>query len=87
MASINMKAMRTISLKVPDALDRELTAAARRDGVSKSAVMRQALARHVGAARGRRKGSLLSLAGDSVGRVVGPADLASNKRRLADYGR
>lgn len=79
--------VKTISLKLPDVLDNELAVFARRSGLSKSEVARQALSRHLAVPRSRRGRSLLSGVGDLVGCVLGPADLSTNKRRLAGYGR
>jgi predicted transcriptional regulator len=58
--------MRTLSLKVPEALDRDLVELAARRGVSKSALIRDAMTELV--ARGRSAdhppaGSFLALAG------------------------
>ena len=78
--------MKTLSLKVPDALDAKLTALAARRGESKSAVVREAIERYVPEAPGEAA-SLLDLSRDLVGSVSGPKDLATNPKYLEDYGR
>lgn len=83
-----MRAMRTLSVKLPAALEARLAALAQRRGVTKSAVIRRALEWTVSDDRGRgRAGSFLALAKDLAGSLAGPADLSYNKRRLRGYGR
>ena len=80
--------MKTLSFKVPAALDRKLAAVVKRRGVRKSALVREALARYLEGSSELRRGSFLDLAGDLAGCVKGaPADLSSNPRHLADFGR
>lgn len=75
--------MRTISLKLPDSLDRTLTKLAATRGTTKSAVVREALEAY--AAESRR--SVTALAGSLVGSLRGPKDLSSSPRHLEGYGR
>jgi hypothetical protein len=79
--------MKTLSLKVPDELDREILELARRKGWSKSRVIRRAIAAY--APRGGRvsRGSFLARAEDLIGSVSGPPDLSSNPARLKRFGR
>ena len=80
--------MKTLSFKVPAALDRKLAAVVKRRGVRKSIVVREALSRYLDDSRELRRGSLLDLAGDLFGCVKGaPADLSSNPRHLAGFGK
>lgn len=79
--------MKTISLKLPDELERELAARAERDGTTKSALIREAIETHLSRGRSRAKGSFLELAGDLVGRLEGPGDLSYNKEYFKDFGR
>ena len=77
--------MKVLSLKVPEALDRKLTAAVKRRGVPKSAVVRQALEQYLDESGEIRRGSFLELAGDLVGSIKdAPADLSTNPRHLAN---
>lgn len=75
--------MRTVSFKLPEDLDDALSELARSKGASRSAVVREALE---ALAKGKRR-SVTSLAGDLVGSVDGPADLATNKKHMSGYGR
>src|SRR5688572_12546279 len=80
--------MKMLSLKVPEALDRKLTAVVKKRGVPKSAVVRQALERYLDESGEIRSGSFLELAGDLVGSIKdAPADLSTNPRHLADFGK
>lgn len=80
--------MKTLSFKVPEALDRKLAAVVKRKGVRKSVVVREALARYLDESREVRRASFLDLAGDLLGCVkAAPPDLSSNPRRLAGFGK
>ncbi|MGH8700582.1 MAG: ribbon-helix-helix protein, CopG family [Burkholderiales bacterium] len=80
--------MKVLSLKVPEQLDRKLSAVVKRRGMRKSVVVREALERYVDESREIRKGSFLDLAGDLVGCVKdAPVDLSSNPKHLVGYGR
>ena len=80
--------MKVLSFKLSDALERKLSAVAKRRRVGKSDVMREALVRYLDTASEVRRGSFLDLAGDLVGCVKDtPADLSSNPRHLADFGK
>lgn len=79
--------MKTVSLKVPDALDMQLSELARRTGRSKSLVVRLALSEFL-PRRGRSsRRSFLARAFDLAGSVRAAPDLSTNKRRLEGYGR
>lgn len=79
--------MKTMSLKVPDALNAQVEEVARRTGRSKSLVVRMALSEFL-PQRGRSsQRSFLARALDLAGSVTGPPDLSTNKRRLDGYGR
>ena len=80
--------MKTLSLKVPAALERKLAAVVKRRGVRKSIVVREALSRYLDDSSELRRGSFLDLASDLFGCVKGaPADLSSNPRHLAGFGK
>ena len=80
--------MKTISLKLPDELDRKLTATVKQRGVAKSDVVREALAHYLADAQAARGGSLLALAADLAGCVDDAApDTSTNPRYLEDFGR
>jgi metal-responsive CopG/Arc/MetJ family transcriptional regulator len=80
--------MNVLSIKLPSPLDEELARLAQRDHLSKSEVVRQALAAYV---QERNKQAPAPSALDAVSDLVGcfsggPSDLASNPAHLADFG-
>jgi Arc/MetJ-type ribon-helix-helix transcriptional regulator len=75
--------MRTVSFKLPQALDDALNELALARGASRSALVREALE---ALAKGKRR-SVTSLAGKLVGSLDGPADLATNRKHLSGYGK
>jgi len=85
--------MTTISLKLPEALLREIEQEAATRGVPKSAVIRDCLERTLRKGRKPKKRvSCLDLVRDLVGHFEGPPDLSTNKKYLkeasmADYER
>jgi len=80
--------MKVLSVKVPEALDRRITAAVKRRRMQKSGVVREALERYLDETHEVRTGSFLDLAGDLIGCVKdAPADLSSNPKHLDGYGR
>jgi Arc/MetJ-type ribon-helix-helix transcriptional regulator len=75
--------MRTVSFKLPEDLDDTLNELARSRGASRSALLREALE---ALAKGKRR-SVTALAGNLVGSLEGPTDLATNRKHMAAYGR
>ena len=78
--------MQVRSLKLPKALDTRLTKRAHGAGLSKSAVLREALAAHLRAGPRPERLSFLEGAADLVGCVDGPPDLSTNRAYLDDLG-
>jgi predicted transcriptional regulator len=79
--------MKTLSLKMPDDLEMQLSEAARRTGRSKSLLVRMALSEFL-PRRSRSSGrSFLARAMDLAGCIAAAPDLSTNKRRLRGYGR
>ncbi len=79
--------MNTISLKVPGSLALRLENEARQRGLSKSAVIRDALEEYLQTTSAENSGSALALAADLAGVLSGPEDLSFNKDHLRDFGR
>jgi hypothetical protein len=79
--------MKTLSMKLPEALDAQLTAMAKQRGISKAAAAREALEEWLGNARGQRGVTCGELAGDLLGSVEGPGDLSCNPAHMEGYGR
>ena len=85
-----MDAIQTLTLKLPRSLADELLRASEREQISKSELVRRAVAAYL--ARGERAAggqpSLLDQADDLVGCFSGgPKDLASNPRHLDGFGK
>jgi metal-responsive CopG/Arc/MetJ family transcriptional regulator len=74
--------VKTVSVKLTDDLARALNELARRRTTSRSAVVREALAKLTG----RPKGSVTAVAGTLVGSLQGPRDLATSRKHMAGYG-
>jgi ribbon-helix-helix CopG family protein len=79
--------MKFLSLKVPDAMDRELESRARSEGITKSKLVRRALANYLRSSSLPPAKSALALAGDLVGSLEGPGDLSISKEYFKDFGR
>jgi hypothetical protein len=85
-----MDATETLTLKLPQSLAEALLRASQREQISKSELVRRAVAAHLG--RGQRNAgaepSLLDRADDLVGCFSGgPRDLASNPRHMEGFGK
>jgi len=79
--------MKTISLKVPEAMDAKLAAIAKQAGKTKSEVAREALQSFFENGHINRSASAYDLSKDLAGSVRGPGDLSTNKERMRGYGR
>jgi len=80
--------MTTLTVKIPEALERSIALAARRERVTKSELVRRAMTKYVAQlGEGQNFQSAADLAGGLIGSVRGgPADLATNAKYLDDYG-
>jgi len=79
--------MNTVSLKMPEFLSAELAAAARRRGISKSALVREAIQSFLLADEGAvAQESALARVADLVGAFHGPVDLSVNEKYLDGFG-
>ena len=76
--------MKTITIKVPESLEKKVVYEAQRQGISKSSLVREALASYLQTAE--QKDSALDLIRDIVGSVDGPEDLSTNPEYLRDLG-
>lgn len=83
--------MKLRSLKLPKALDAKLTDYAAAKGASASSVVREALAEYLASPPDEpgqpRPSTIGHLAADLAGSVDGPADLSTNPKHLARFGR
>jgi hypothetical protein len=85
-SGITILAMTTLTCKIPEKLHAELEALARRQRLSKSAVLRRALEKHL---RQSSKGSgprAFDLVKSLCGTLRGPPDLSTNPRHLEELG-
>ena len=83
--------MTVLTCKLPHALDGRLAELAKRRGVPKSVLVREAIEAKIAeeaAAPRRRPANLIEALGDSVGSIAsGKRDLARDKKHLRGYGR
>jgi metal-responsive CopG/Arc/MetJ family transcriptional regulator len=77
--------MLLVSLKVPEELAARLAAAARRRGMTRSALVRDALESYLQRV-GPGSGSAADLARDLIGVVEGPRDLSERSRHMNGFG-
>jgi predicted DNA-binding protein len=78
--------MKTVSLKLPDTLDDQLTTVSRQRGTSKSAFIREALEAYLTYAGEASLGTVLEAAQDLCGCVEGPEDLSTHPQHMVGYG-
>ena len=80
--------MKTLSLRIPERLDQQLSHEVARRRVPKSVFVREALEQRLnGSAKARKQPSLLDLAGDLVGiHKGGPSDLSTNPKYMDGFG-
>ena len=79
--------MKTLSLKLDDALYARVLAVAKQRGATQSDVVRDAILTRLEPTRGKSPGSALDLAKDLAGCVTGPPDLSTNKTHLREFGK
>ena len=78
--------MTPISLKMPRRLALEVSEAARRRGVSRSALIREVIEAFLLAERAGQTVSALSQAADLAGAFPGPEDLSANPDYMRGFG-
>ncbi|MGI9303737.1 MAG: ribbon-helix-helix protein, CopG family [Gammaproteobacteria bacterium] len=78
--------MKTLTVKIPEQLDRRLTAAAKAQNRTKSELIRGALGSYLRQPQVAARGSALDLAADLIGSFEGPGDLSASRRYMDDYG-
>jgi hypothetical protein len=75
-----------LTLKLPRVIAGRLRALAQRTGKAQAEILREGLALRLGD-EGPAANSVLALAGDVVGALEGPADLATSPKHLRGFGR
>jgi predicted transcriptional regulator len=79
--------MRPVSIKLPKNLEALLDELARARGMSRSAVVREALKAYAAAAAaGPSAGSVIDSAGELVGSLDGPRDLSTAAKHVRGFG-
>ena len=73
-------------MKMPEPLAAEVAAVAHRKGVSKSALIREAIETFLNGDEAHHPRSALDLVADLVGACEGPADLSVNKKYMEGFG-
>jgi len=80
--------MTTMTLKLPEALNRQIEFVAKKRGRSKSHIVREALEQTLGEIRkGDENISCYDLVADLVGKGSGPRDLSTNPKYMEGFGR
>ncbi|MSQ50954.1 MAG: hypothetical protein EXR28_03595 [Betaproteobacteria bacterium] len=80
--------MKTLSLKIPEQLQRRIELEVARRRIVKSVLVREALEKHLAGAQATgKKASFLDLAGDLIGKYSGPGDLSTNPKYMKDFGK
>jgi predicted transcriptional regulator len=75
--------MRTVSFKLPEALDDALSTLARRRGASRSALVREAIA----AFAADKPKSVTTAVDEITSPLEGPRDLSTNAKHMAGFGK
>jgi predicted DNA-binding protein len=78
--------MKTISLKLPETLDGQLEAEAKRRQTTKSAVVREVMAEYLSGAKPRKELTCYDLARDLCGSMRGPKDASTNPKYMEGFG-
>lgn len=80
--------MNTTSLKLSPILDRKLVALAKREGVSKSELLRRALMEYIERKTGKPAVSFYDVASDVIGSIdSGLGDLSTNPKYMEGFGK
>jgi len=78
--------MNTLTLKVPEIIKTQLNSFAKKQGMSKSDIVRQALIEYFSKDHVTVSGSFLDLAVDLAGTIEASSDLSTSKAHLEGYG-
>ena len=75
--------MRTVSVRIPEYLDEQLTRISKQRRVSRSIILREA----IGAYLAKSDNSLSQQASHLAGSLYGPKNLSTSSEHMAEYGR
>lgn len=79
--------MKGMTIKIPEEVDKQLTCESQRRGVSRSSLVREALAAYLVKDPSSVERSARDAFGDVVGIFEGPEDLATNPEHMEGFGR
>lgn len=79
--------MEAVTVKLPRSVAGRLRAVARRSGKPKSEIVREGIELRLRSQAPLAAGSVIDAAGDLLGCLDGPRDLATNPRHLRGFGR
>ena len=79
--------MKTLSVKIPEKLDRRLAHEVARRHIPKSVLVREALEQHLGAPPAGKQPNFLERAGELIGRFSGPGDVSTNPKYMRNFGK
>jgi len=78
--------MDTLTIKIPEALKTKLNRYAKQKGLSRSEIVRKALADFFSKGDVRLNGAFIDFSEDLAGSVEGPSELSTNKKYFDGYG-
>ena len=79
--------MKTLTLKIPEILEARLKILARKNGLTRSEIVRRALMEYFSSEKESNSDSILHLSQDLAGSIEGTPDLSTNKTLLEGYGK
>lgn len=80
--------MKTLSLKIPEKLDRRIAHEVARRRIRKSVLVREALEQHLaGESAAGKPASFIDLAGDLLGKHAGPSNLSTDPKYMKGFGK
>jgi Arc/MetJ-type ribon-helix-helix transcriptional regulator len=79
--------MKTLSVKIPESLEKWLSGEAKRKKRSRSDLVREALERSRSGEGTEKQTTLAEAMADLKGTITGPPDLSTNPSHFADFGK
>ena len=79
--------MKTTSIKLDEDLENKVNYLSKKKGISKSMLVREALAEYLSNNEIKTKSSFSALAKDLSGSLEGPTDLSTNPKYLSNFGK
>ena len=79
--------MDTLTLKVPEIIKEKLNSFAKKKGLSRSEIIRNALLEYFSRDELDKEGTFVEFSKDLAGSIDGPSDLSVNKNYIDGYGK